>query len=84
MSMLPGLKEHRGDIHFTRSTDNGVSFEAVKNLSNNSGTSANVALDGWKNIWVVWNDSCPRPWMKFYSRVLSMVVPTSRALESLK
>jgi hypothetical protein len=45
------------DIHFTRSTDNGVSFEAVKNLSNNDGTSANVALDAdGTNVWIAWAD----------------------------
>ena len=45
------------DIHFTRSTDSGVSFETLKNLSNNDGTSANVALDAdGSNVWVAWND----------------------------
>lgn len=45
------------DIHFTRSTDNGVSFETVKDLSDNNGTSANVALDAdGTNVWVAWNN----------------------------
>ena len=45
------------DVHFTRSTDNGVSFETVKDLSNNNGTSANVALDAdGTNVWVAWNN----------------------------
>lgn len=44
------------DVFFSRSTDNGVTFSAPKNLSNDPADSANpeVAVDGGGNISVVW------------------------------
>jgi hypothetical protein len=45
------------DIFFTRSTDGGVSFEAVQNLSDNSGLSEKFQLGAASgNVYVVWHD----------------------------
>jgi hypothetical protein len=49
----------QSDISFARSTDNGATFSATKNLSNNFGASvgAQIAVDASGNIDVVWKDN---------------------------
>jgi hypothetical protein len=51
----------QSDISFSRSTDNGATFSAPKNLSSNSGNSfsAQVAVDLSGNIEVAWTDNTP-------------------------
>jgi BNR repeat protein len=57
------------DIFFKRSTDNGVTWKAVKNLSNNAGNSYSqqLAVDG-ANVYVVWQDNTPGPDDIFFNR----------------
>ena len=49
---------NNGAIYFTRSTDNGATFENVKNLGNNTGLNGypQVSASG-KNVYVVWHDA---------------------------
>jgi Neuraminidase (sialidase) len=49
------IGEGRGDIYFKRSTDNGATWKASVNLSNNAGASGNpkLAVSG-ANLYVVW------------------------------
>lgn len=49
------------DVFFSRSTDNGASFSAPKDVSNGSGNAADsqIALDAKGNINVVWDDNTP-------------------------
>jgi hypothetical protein len=46
-----------GDIYFRKSIDNGTSFGAIENLSNDNGRSygAQIVISG-NNIYAVWND----------------------------
>ncbi len=53
----------KDDIMFRRSTDNGATWKAVVNLSNNAGSSLDpqIAVSG-SNVYVVWGDNtCPPP-----------------------
>jgi len=49
---------NNGAIFLTRSTDNGATFETVKNLGNNTGFNGfpQIALSG-NNVYVVWHDA---------------------------
>jgi hypothetical protein len=49
---------NNGAIFFTRSSDNGASFETVKNLGNNTGFNGfpQIAASG-NNVYVVWHDA---------------------------
>jgi len=49
---------NNGAVYFTRSNDNGVSFETVKNLGNNTGFNGlpQIAASG-NNVYVVWHDA---------------------------
>ena len=49
------------DIFFTRTTDLGTTFSALKNISNNTGDSfiPQTAIDSAGNINVVWTDNTP-------------------------
>jgi Neuraminidase (sialidase) len=51
------------DILFRRSTDNGATWKAVKNLSNNAGDSTNpqIAVSG-SSVFVTWEDNTPGNW----------------------
>jgi hypothetical protein len=48
------------DVFSKRSTDNGATWKAVKNLSNNAGTSYSprIAVSG-SNVYVTWPDNTP-------------------------
>jgi len=50
----------KGDIFFSRSTNSGVSFDSVINLSDNAGTSAfpRLAYSG-ENVYATWYDYSP-------------------------
>jgi len=50
----------KGDIFFSRSTNSGVSFDSVINLSDNTGTSAfpRLAYSG-ENVYATWYDYSP-------------------------
>jgi hypothetical protein len=50
-------------IYFSRSIDNGLTWNPFKNVSNNSGTSWNpaIAIDSVGNINVVWSDDIGGP-----------------------
>ena len=49
---------NNGAVLFTRSTDNGASFETVKNLGNNTGFSGFPQIDtSGNNVYVVWHDA---------------------------
>jgi len=50
----------QNDIFFRRSTDNGATWKAVVNLSNNTGSSVDpqIAVSG-SNVYVVWQDTTP-------------------------
>ena len=50
-----------GEIFFRRSTDNGASWSAAVNISNNSGDSGSpkISVDSSGNINVVWMDNDP-------------------------
>jgi hypothetical protein len=46
-----------GEINFRRSSDNGASFQAAENLSNNLGNSTNAIVAAHKNnVYVIWTD----------------------------
>ena len=45
------------DIILRKSTDNGGTFDAAENLSNNSGNSTNPLITAYRNnVYVVWTD----------------------------
>ncbi len=49
---------NNGAVFFTRSTDNGASFETVKNLGNNTGFNGFPQIDtSGNNVYVVWHDA---------------------------
>ena len=51
---------HNDDIFFTRSTDNGKTFEKAINLSNNTGDSYYGHLvSSENNVYVIWYDNSP-------------------------
>ena len=49
-----------GDIYFKRSVDNGTTFDAIKNASNNTGLSSfpQISTVG-SNVYVAWIDTTP-------------------------
>lgn len=57
-------------ISYSRSTDNGATFSAPKNLSGNLGNSfeSQIAVDAGGNIDVIWADSTPGNFEIFFSR----------------
>jgi hypothetical protein len=49
--------QENGEINFRRSSDNGASFQAAENLSNNPGNSTNAIVAAHRNnVYVVWTD----------------------------
>jgi glycine cleavage system H lipoate-binding protein len=52
-------QEKYGQVFFTRSTDNGATFDSTVNLSNKSGWSINpqIAVSQDNNVYVVWTDN---------------------------
>jgi LVIVD repeat len=49
--------EGNGEINFRMSSNNGASFQAAKNLSNNPGNSTNAIVTAHRNnVYVVWTD----------------------------
>jgi N,N-dimethylformamidase beta subunit-like protein len=52
-------QEKYGKIYFTRSTDNGSTFEKVMNLSNKTGwsTDPQIAVSQDNNVYVVWTNN---------------------------
>ncbi|HEY7757250.1 MAG TPA: sialidase family protein, partial [Nitrososphaeraceae archaeon] len=53
------FQEKYGQIYFTRSTDNGASFDETVNLSNYSGWSVDpqIAVSQDNNVYVVWTNN---------------------------
>ncbi|MFY9964788.1 MAG: sialidase family protein [Nitrososphaeraceae archaeon] len=68
-SVTPGppLPGREVDVLYRRSTDGGVTFGSVINLSNNPGVSdfSAIAASG-NNVYVVWQDSTPGKFEIFY------------------
>ena len=50
--------ENNGAVFFTRSTDNGATFEKIKNISNNTGYNGfpQLAVSG-NNVYLIWHDA---------------------------
>ena len=50
--------ENNGAVFFTRSTDNGTTFENIRNIGNNTGFNGfpQIAAYG-KNVYLVWHDA---------------------------
>jgi len=49
---------NNGAVYFTRSTDNGATFDKIRNIANNTGFNGfpQIAASG-KNVYLVWHDA---------------------------
>jgi glutaredoxin-related protein len=49
---------NNGAVYFTRSTDNGATFDKIRNIANNTGFNGfpQIATSG-KNVYLVWHDA---------------------------
>jgi len=53
-----GGKDGNGDVFFSSSKDNRISFDELTNLSNNNGNSTNPEIStSGNNVYVLWSDS---------------------------
>ena len=75
---------HNGDIYFSRSTDGGVSWSQVLNISNNPGVSLDpaIAIDNDGNIGVAWCNRSTGPYGIYFSRSTDNGVSWSRAVNT--